>query len=253
MFLHAGILHLVFNLLFLWIFGTQLERAFGCGKIAYIFLASGLTGTVISAIFLPDLPTVGASGACFGLIGATWADLFLNCSYFRGYIIRNVLQLGFCTIMNLGLGLLPYIDNFAHLGGFVTGLMVGLGVLSRKRYYTSGEEKPEKIYQIAVSMLFSFITPLMIIFLVVLLYSGVDAAEMCPWCTYLSCVPSPWWTCTPSCSSDYRIETLTEGVNAGNIELTCPADLGMKIIKPPFPPLETVEEQIALCEAHCFE
>jgi len=96
--LHAGILHLVFNMLGLWNIGIPMEREFGSWKIAAIYIASGLFGVLMSCLFAPKLTSVGASGAIFGLFGAAWADLIQNWSLYKGSQIRMLLQLLFMTM-----------------------------------------------------------------------------------------------------------------------------------------------------------
>lgn len=249
--LHAGVIHLVLNMLFVLWFGGPLERAFGFCRVASIYIISGISGNLLSALFLPNVATVGASGACYGLIGATWADFFLNCSYYRGIVIRTLVALGLGTILNLAIGLLPMLDNFAHIGGLITGFCVGMSVMSRKRYNSQREEKPELLYQIFCSVTCSLVTPLLIIFMTVLLYSDSSFVENCSWCDYLSCVPTPWWSCDPTCDNQYRFETISTGTDSGAILLTCPGDLGTRLLQPPFPLLETSQQQIAVCEQYC--
>lgn len=250
-FLHAGVVHLLLNMLFLWWFGGPLERAFGFCRVAYIYFAAGFAGVVLSAIFLPEVVTVGASGACYGLIGATWADFILNCSYYRGIIIRTLCALGFGTILNLAIGLLPMLDNFAHLGGFVAGFCVGLSVLSRKRYNSRRQEKPEKIYQIICSVGCSFIAPVLLLLLVILFYVETDTLQECDWCKYLSCVPTPWWSCEPSCATEHRFEPILSGPNKDSLLLTCPGGEETRVIPRPFPTLDTLEQRIAECAKLC--
>lgn len=91
--LHAGILHLVFNMLGLWNIGVPMEREFGSWRISAIYLSSGLFGVLMSCLFAPRLTSVGASGAIFGLFGAAWADLIQNWSLYKGSQIRMLIQL----------------------------------------------------------------------------------------------------------------------------------------------------------------
>ena len=70
-FLHGGLLHLVFNMYSLYIIGPQLESFFGKVKYIIIYLISGICGNLLSMLFLSDTHvSVGASGAIFGLLGA---------------------------------------------------------------------------------------------------------------------------------------------------------------------------------------
>lgn len=68
--MHAGLLHLLFNMLAVWRIGSDLERAFGHWRVGLLWIFAGLFGTVVSIIFLPGLLSVGASASVFGLVGA---------------------------------------------------------------------------------------------------------------------------------------------------------------------------------------
>ena len=74
---------------------------------------------------------MGASGAIFGLFGAAWADLIQNWGLYKKEKVAYAMlrNLTFATTLNLTIGLMPYLDNFAHVGGFVTGIFCGLTVL----------------------------------------------------------------------------------------------------------------------------
>ena len=72
MWLHAGLIHVAFNLLSLFSLGNALEQAFGWWKIALLYTLSGIFSTVVSCVFVPGQIMVGASGAIFGFIGANW-------------------------------------------------------------------------------------------------------------------------------------------------------------------------------------
>lgn len=100
------------------------------------------------SVFLPNVMTVGASGAVFGLFGAVWADFFQNYDTNRySYVsltscqrTRALLSLAFCTVLALAMGLLPFVDNFAHVGGFIGGLLAGLVLLTADDYANDDEE-----------------------------------------------------------------------------------------------------------------
>ena len=72
MFLHAGLMHLLFNMYALWIFGTVMEEELGRARFALVYFITGLAAGAVSYAFMPevDIPAVGASGAIFGVFGA---------------------------------------------------------------------------------------------------------------------------------------------------------------------------------------
>jgi len=227
--LHAGILHLLFNLFALLNIGFPLEREFGSWKIALIFVASGVVGVLFSAIMVPQQLGVGASGAIFGLFGSAWADLIHNWSVYRGQNRCMLFQLIVATVVNLGLGLVPFLDNFAHFGGFVTGIILGFSLLIQNTYDIWGYRKERKMYQLLLQAGAITIIPVLFVVLILVLYLGVDVSQVCSWCDYISCVPLPpgaadedlWWDCTP-CSTSSDVNVVITDISAGDYTVTCP-------------------------------
>ena len=125
MFLHAGILHLLFNMYALYIIGMQLESFLGKWKYLTVYLLSGLGASMLS-IFFSNSFSVGASGAIFGLMGAL---LYFGYHY-RVYLDSVVkLQIIPLIVLNLILGFtLSGIDNWAHIGGLVSGVLATMAV-----------------------------------------------------------------------------------------------------------------------------
>nr|ABB47903.2 Rhomboid family protein, expressed [Oryza sativa Japonica Group] len=76
--LHAGVVHLLANMLSLVLIGLRLEQQFGYMRIGIIYLVSGIGGSVLSSLFIRNSISVGASGALFGLLGAMLSELFTN-------------------------------------------------------------------------------------------------------------------------------------------------------------------------------
>jgi rhomboid protease GluP len=135
MFLHAGLLHLALNMYGLYLFGSIIEATYGEVKFLAIYFAAGLMASVASFVFSdPHSVAVGASGAIFGLLGAWVAFNFRRRGdAFASANLRWALML---IGINLVLGFsIAGIDNFAHLGGLVTGATAGTlaeGVGSRE-------------------------------------------------------------------------------------------------------------------------
>lgn len=119
-FLHINILHLVFNLYALYSLGGLSERLLGHNRYLFLYLLSGVGGSVSSYLFSPAI-SAGASGAIFGLMGA----LLIYCWKFpRLWSTGLGTNLILVIIVNLVFGFSqPGIDNFAHLGGLVTGTL----------------------------------------------------------------------------------------------------------------------------------
>jgi rhomboid protease GluP len=130
-FLHGSVEHIVGNVISLYILGMAGEHAFGQKRFAGIYAISGLSGSVFSMGYSSG-PSVGASGAIFGLMGALIAHLIKHQDdfYVRDKRIGIVLLIwGGFTLM-LGLAT-PFIDNGAHLGGLLAGTVAGVVVPSR--------------------------------------------------------------------------------------------------------------------------
>ena len=120
-FLHGGILHLAFNCYALYVIGSQLESYLGKVRYLIIYLFSAVTASLFSIIFNSN-PSIGASGAIFGLMGA----LVYFGYHYRVYL-GNVLksQIIPLILFNLLIGALSTgIDNFAHIGGLIGGLLI---------------------------------------------------------------------------------------------------------------------------------
>ncbi len=119
-FLHAGFLHIAFNMYFLYFLGTILEPMIGKWRFGLIYAVSLLGGSFGALLLTPNTPTVGASGAVFGLMAA--AILAMRA---RG-IDPMQSGLGVTLLLNLGITfLIPGISKGGHVGGLVAGGVVG--------------------------------------------------------------------------------------------------------------------------------
>jgi len=121
-FLHASLLHIVFNMWVLMDIGPQIEEVYGSARYFFIYVASGIGGYVVSS-GIGGHSSVGASGALLGLIGVLLATTIgrrsAGSQMLRSQLIRWLIYIGVWGL------LFPGIDNYAHAGGFVTGLILG--------------------------------------------------------------------------------------------------------------------------------
>jgi rhomboid protease GluP len=126
-FVHGGIIHIAFNMWCLWNLGALCESLYGRWTYAAIYLICGVGASLASAAWHPYTPSVGASGAIFGLAGALIAAFKLGeFSVPRSALSGTLRSLGAFVVYNLVFGaVLPGIDNTAHIGGLITGLIVG--------------------------------------------------------------------------------------------------------------------------------
>ena len=131
-FLHFGLFHLLMNSFSLYQLGPQIERLFGRGRFLAIYLLAGLYGNLFSYLFSTSL-AAGASGAIFGLLGAFIAYLRRYRTLF-GKPGQQMLQSMLVVVgINLVYGITSgVVDNYAHIGGLVTGFI--LGELLRPEY-----------------------------------------------------------------------------------------------------------------------
>lgn len=148
MFLHGGWLHLLMNMHFLWIFGNNVEDALGSLRYLAFYLATGLLGLLAHVATDPNsiIPTVGASGAISGMLGAylvlyprARVTTLLFLGFFVSYIeVRAVLLISVWTLLQVLSGLVGLtvsgmaggVAYWAHIGGFVAGY-VGMRLLFR--------------------------------------------------------------------------------------------------------------------------
>jgi membrane associated rhomboid family serine protease len=119
-FLHYSILHIAFNMLFLYIMGTMLEPAIGHLNFATVYLVSLVAGSFGALLFQPDALTAGASGACFGVLGA-----LIVVAYYRRIPIWQS-GLGPTLLINVLFSLtVSGISIGGHLGGLIGGGIAG--------------------------------------------------------------------------------------------------------------------------------
>jgi membrane associated rhomboid family serine protease len=120
-FLHVNLLHIFVNMYSLYAIGPAVERFFGTPRFLAVYLLSGISGVIFSVAFSP-YPSAGASGSIFGLLGALAAFLYLHRELFGRFGRLQLRQLIIVALLNLGLGLMPGIDNWGHLGGLLAGV-----------------------------------------------------------------------------------------------------------------------------------
>jgi len=142
MFLHGGIFHIGGNMLYLWIFGDNIEDTLGHGRFLVFYVLSGVAAAVGQAVVNPasGVPMVGASGAISGVLGAYLLQfpyariltLIMFAFFIRFVYIPAIFVLGFWIVVQFLSGLLTYslaaghetggVAWFAHIGGFLAGM-----------------------------------------------------------------------------------------------------------------------------------
>jgi membrane associated rhomboid family serine protease len=145
MFLHGGLLHLAGNMLYLWIFGNNVEDAVGHVRFVGFYLLCGWVASLIHVLSVPDssLPMIGASGAVAGVLGAyavlfpkarVWSLVFIL-FFVRIVSVPAIVLLGVWFLLQLAsIGRGGPVAWLAHVGGFVAGAALILPFTERYRY-----------------------------------------------------------------------------------------------------------------------
>ncbi|XP_010555211.1 PREDICTED: RHOMBOID-like protein 8 [Tarenaya hassleriana] len=126
--LHSGLFHLLSNLGSLIFVGIYMEQEFGPMRIAAIYVLSSALGSLFAVVFVQDIPSVCPAAALFGLIGAMLSALARNWNLYSNKTSAIMLIVVISSV-NFLLGFLPYIDNFANIGGLVSGFLLGFVLL----------------------------------------------------------------------------------------------------------------------------
>jgi rhomboid protease GluP len=129
-YLHGGLLHILFNLLWIRQLGPAVEEIYGPARLVIIFTVAGAVGFVASNMFGVWF-TVGASGSIFGLLGAIIAYARKRGGAFGRLVLQQYGQ--WALILFIAGFLLSGVNNFAHAGGFVGGYAAGLGLSLAER------------------------------------------------------------------------------------------------------------------------
>ncbi len=135
MFVHFGIRHVANNMLILFFLGDNLERALGHVKYVILYLLSGLGGSVCSLLYMARTGDYavsgGASGAIFGVIGALIYIVVRNRGRLEDLTANRLI---FMAVLTLYYGFTATgVDNLAHVGGLVSGILLGLLLYRKKR------------------------------------------------------------------------------------------------------------------------
>lgn len=150
MFLHGGILHILGNMLYLYIFGDNVEDVLGHGKFLIFYLGTGVIASLVHALTDPgsNIPTIGASGAISGVLGAylvlyprarvyTAVGIYL---FWRIIMVPAIFFLGFWFLLQVFsasvtwlTGLSEGVAYWAHIGGFIAGALLILPARAKLR------------------------------------------------------------------------------------------------------------------------
>lgn len=222
-FLHAGIVHIAFNMLLQLTLGKEMELSIGPIRFFIVYMASGIFGFVMGGNFAATgIASTGASGSLFGIIALTLLDLLYTWSV-RPSPWKDLAFIMLDIVISFALGLLPGLDNFSHIGGFLMGLVLGICILhspqslqqriSQEPYVpvgqvkaSNGDEPEAGVTGFAKAPVDFFkgrkpawwawwlvrAASLVAVFIVfiLLLNNFYTYRKTCSWCKYLSCLVS---------------------------------------------------------------
>jgi rhomboid protease GluP len=144
-FLHGGILHILMNMWVLFDLGAQVEELYGGARMLAIYFVANVAGFYLSALWNPRIPSVGASAALFGLVGAMLALGIKHRGSAAGDMIRSVY--GRYLIYLILFSFLPQVDMAAHIGGLIGGFGIAY-VAGRPQHPGS---LVERVWQVAAT------------------------------------------------------------------------------------------------------
>lgn len=127
MFLHSthSFFHLLFNMFVLWMFGTEIESAWGPRTFGRFYLIAGLCGAILTLIIYPSQPqpVIGASGAIYGVMAAYWV-MFPNRMLYLWMLVPVKVKWAIPAFLLIGFFMGGNVAHMAHVGGFVAGLVM---------------------------------------------------------------------------------------------------------------------------------
>lgn len=183
LFLHAGLLHLLITIIVQIYLMRDLEKLCGSVRMSIIYLGSGMAGNLASAIFVPYRAESGPAGSQFGILAALIVEV-LNV---WPALQRPGAALGKLIAITTGffvLGLLPWVDNYAHIVGFFTGFLLSYALMPYIAFDRTVHTRARRLALIILCLLFS-----VLIFTVLLVVFYLTPIYECEWCKYFTCIP----------------------------------------------------------------
>lgn len=155
LFLHAGVLHLILSVGVQMIVMRDLEKLIGCHRISLIYILSGCIGSLVSGIFLPYQVETGPTAAQFALLGVVLVD-FVHCWRFLTYPWHALFRILILIVVLFIIGLLPWIDNYANAGSFLSGILLSFILLPFRGFTNPSLSQGQSNDDPLQSVLFSY-------------------------------------------------------------------------------------------------
>ncbi|KAG5983197.1 hypothetical protein E4U55_000538 [Claviceps digitariae] len=222
MFMHAGLIHIGFNLLLQLTLAKEMEQVIGSIRFFLVYISAGVFGFVMGSNYAaPGIASTGASGSLFGIIALTLLDLLYSWGERRNPV-KDLMFILLDMVISFVLGLLPGLDNFSHIGGFLMGLALGVCILHspnalRRKIGSDGQasyaavspsdgntapgflQSPIGFFKGRKPLWWAwwlvraaFLIAVVAVF-IVLLNNFYNGTHTCSWCKYLSCLPVSNW------------------------------------------------------------
>ncbi|KAI8882646.1 rhomboid-domain-containing protein [Backusella circina FSU 941] len=168
LFVHAGIIPLFINNMYLILVGIRVEKAMGSLLYAVLFIGSGFFGQVFGAnLASPTKIYLGCNSSILGLIGYLYVDLI----YYWKQVIKPVsclVKLVLLTIVTFCLGFIPWVDHFSNLGGFVSGVVLGMLLIRIQKPIT------KRKVSIIIQRVFAFLVYLILLGILIYRFINVN-------------------------------------------------------------------------------
>ncbi|XP_068251140.1 inactive rhomboid protein 1-like isoform X2 [Palaemon carinicauda] len=181
LFIHAGVIHLFISVILQYYLMRDVEKLAGPVRIGVIYIVSGIAGNLASAIFVPYRAEVGPSGSQFGLLACVFVE-FINSWQMMQSPWRVLGKLVAMTVTLFLVGLLPWVDNYAHIFGFIFGFLLSYALLPFVSFGPYDKRRKVLLIWVCLVAVVVMLTALIILFYVTPIYE-------CKICEYLNCIP----------------------------------------------------------------
>ena len=185
LFLHAGILHLAVTIMLQLYLMRDLEKLCGPARMSIIYLGSGMAGNMTSAIFIPYKAESGPAGAQFGLLATLLVEVLKVWPILQQPWPALGKLLAIVGLLFL-LGTMPWVDNYAHFGGFLTGFLLAYALMPYIAFQRT--HRPDQRTRRTLVISLCLVTSVLIFLALVLVFYYSPIYD-CTWCRYLTCIP----------------------------------------------------------------
>ncbi|XP_067124319.1 inactive rhomboid protein 1-like isoform X1 [Centruroides vittatus] len=180
-FYHAGFIHYFLVSILQWIIGRPLEEMIGCVRIGLIYILSSFGGNLAAGFFDPQTPHVGACGAISGILALHLLEIVEGFRIIKS-ISREITSIVLILVLLLIAGTFPLVDNFAHVGGFLYGLLLGILTMP---HICFGRNTLVRRKQLVIA---SSVVLILITFFMFIAFYVIHDTNFCSSCHKFSCI-----------------------------------------------------------------